>query len=57
MSARAFADLLEDPAGLLVIKATIVLTMACAVGALANKLSAARRHLLWLLARSSCLAL
>ena len=54
MSARSLADVLDNPAGFLVIEATVVLAMACVVAGLAKKLSAARRHLLFVVALSSC---
>jgi beta-lactamase regulating signal transducer with metallopeptidase domain len=54
MIAHAFASLLGNPAGLLITKVTIVLTAACVASALAKELSAARRHLLFVAALSSC---
>ncbi len=50
-----FAEsLLRDPAGLLILKATVVLTLACTAVGLAKGFTAARRHMGWLVALSSC---
>jgi len=55
MSRFAFADLLlGDAAALLIIKATVVLALASGAAAALNGLSAARRHMLWLVALASC---
>jgi beta-lactamase regulating signal transducer with metallopeptidase domain len=55
MSRLAFMNLLlGDAAALIVVKATLVLALAIAVATAAKGLSAARRHLLWLAALSSC---
>src|SRR5689334_17680608 len=55
MSRLAFADLLlRDAAALLVIKATLVLALASGAAAALHGLSAARRHVLWLVALASC---
>lgn len=56
MSALPIPDqLLANGAALVVVKATIVLVFACVAGVVAKDVSAARRHLLWLVALSSCL--
>lgn len=58
MSTLSVADaVLRDPAALLLTKVTAVLILASGVGALARGLSAARRHILWLTALSSCVFL
>jgi hypothetical protein len=55
MSRVAFADLLlRDAAALLIIKATVVLALASGAAAALQGLSAARRHMLWLVALASC---
>jgi beta-lactamase regulating signal transducer with metallopeptidase domain len=55
MSRLAFADLLlRDAAALVIVKATVVLALATAAAAAAKGFSAARRHMLWLVALSSC---
>jgi beta-lactamase regulating signal transducer with metallopeptidase domain len=55
MSRLAFADLLlRDPAALLIIKATVILALASGAAAALNGFSAARRHMLWLVALASC---
>jgi beta-lactamase regulating signal transducer with metallopeptidase domain len=55
MSRLAFADLLlRDAAALLIIKATVVLALASCAAAALQGLSAARRHMLWLVALASC---
>jgi beta-lactamase regulating signal transducer with metallopeptidase domain len=55
MSRLAFADLLlRDPAALVILKATVVLTLTSAAAVAAKGFSAARRHMLWLVALSSC---
>jgi beta-lactamase regulating signal transducer with metallopeptidase domain len=55
MSRLAFADvLLRDAAGLLIVKATLVLTLANVAAAVMRSCSAARRHTLWLITLLSC---
>jgi beta-lactamase regulating signal transducer with metallopeptidase domain len=55
MSRLAFADLvLRDAAALVIVKATIVLALASGAAMAAHGFSAARRHMLWLVALSSC---
>lgn len=58
MSRLAIVDLLlRDAAALLIVKATVVLALATAAAAAAKGFSAARRHLLWLVALLSCVGL
>lgn len=55
MSRLALADLLlRDAAALVIMKATVVLTLTSAAAVVARGLSAAHRHALWLAALSSC---
>src|ERR1051325_11342806 len=55
MNRLALADLLlRDAAALVVVKATIVLALASAAAFAAKGFSAARRHMVWLVALSSC---
>lgn len=55
MSRLAFAELLfRDPAALLIGKTTVVLILASGAAIAARHCSAARRHLLWLFALTSC---
>ena len=55
MSRLAFANLLlGDPAALLIAKATVVLALASAAAVATQGFSAARRHMLWLVALLSC---
>lgn len=58
MSTLSVADaLLRDPAALLLTKVTVVLILASGVAAVAKGFSAARRHILWFTALSSCVCL
>ena len=54
MSRAALADLVRDPAALIVMKATLILFLAALAGTVARGLSGARRHLLRRVALSSC---
>ncbi|HTE44053.1 MAG TPA: M56 family metallopeptidase [Gemmatimonadaceae bacterium] len=55
MSWLAFASpLLRNAAALMIVKATVVLALASAAAVAAKGFSAARRHMLWLVALSSC---
>jgi beta-lactamase regulating signal transducer with metallopeptidase domain len=55
MSRLAVVDLLlRDAGALLIVKATVVLALAIAAATTAKGFSAARRHMLWLVALSSC---
>jgi beta-lactamase regulating signal transducer with metallopeptidase domain len=55
MSRLALADLLlRDPAAFVLVKVTVLLALASGAAAVATRFSAARRHMLWLVALSSC---
>lgn len=55
MNQFAFADLLfRDAAALVIMKTTVVLVLASGAAMAAKGFSAARRHMLWLVALSSC---
>ena len=55
MNPIAFSNLiLRDAAALLIVKATVVMALASVAAVAAQGFSAARRHMLWLVALSSC---
>jgi len=54
MNRLALVDLLRDPAALVILKATLVLSVASVAGAGMKRFSAARRHMVWLVALASC---